>query len=280
MRYHAASMSPETAEELLERERRFHDGWACETAAAEVRVRAAFEAITAPENRLILELMGDLREKRVLDLGSGLGEAATYFALQGARVTATDLSPEMCALARETARRHGVALDTIATAVERLEVPEASFDLAYGANLLHHVSDLDRTLAAVARVLRPGGRCFFWDPLAYNPVINVYRRMASEVRTSDESPLRFRVLDLFRKHFTDVRHREFWLTTLALFVKYYLVDRVHPNADRYWKRILDESPRTIGWWFLPLQRLDGVLLRLPLVRRLAWNTVIWARKTA
>jgi SAM-dependent methyltransferase len=273
-------MNPKAAEDVLERERRFHDGWAASAAAPEVRVRAAFEAITAPENRLILRLMGDLRDRQVLDLGSGLGEAATYFALQGARVTATDLSPEMCALARETARQQGVSIETIATAAERLDVPESSFDLVYGANLLHHVSDLDRTLAAVARALRPGGHCYFWDPLAYNPVINVYRRMATAVRTRDESPLRFEVLDLFRRHFVDVRHREFWLGTQVLFLKYYLVDRVHPNADRYWKRILDESPRTIGWWFLPLQRVDGFLLRLPLVRRLAWNTVIWARKTA
>jgi 2-polyprenyl-3-methyl-5-hydroxy-6-metoxy-1,4-benzoquinol methylase len=271
-------MGRDTAEDVLERERRFHDGWASGTEATAVRVRAAFEAITAPENRLILRLMGDLRDRRVLDLGSGLGEAATYFALQGARVTATDLSPEMCALAQETARRHGVTIDAVATPVERLSVPEASFDLVYGANLLHHVSDLDATLAAVARALRPGGRCFFWDPLAYNPAINVYRRMATAVRTSDERPLRFEVLALFRRHFADVRHREFWLTTLLLFAKYYLVDRVHPNADRYWKRILDETPRTIGWWFLPLQRVDGALLSLPLVRRLAWNMVVWARK--
>jgi len=82
----------------------------------------------------------------------------------------------MCALARETARQHGVAIEAVATPVERLDVLEASFDLVYGANLLHHVSDLEGTLAAVARALRPGGRCFFWDPLAYNPVITVYRR--------------------------------------------------------------------------------------------------------
>jgi SAM-dependent methyltransferase len=186
----------------------------------------------------------------------------------------------MCALAAETARRHGAGIETIATPVERLDVPEGSFDLVYGANLLHHVADIDSTLAAVRRALRPGGRCFFWDPLAYNPAINVYRRIATAVRTSDERPLRFEVLSLFRRHFVGVRHREFWLTTLVLFAKYYLVDRVHPNAERYWKRILDEDPARIGWWFSPLQRADDLLLRLPLVRRLAWNTVIWAERKA
>jgi ubiquinone/menaquinone biosynthesis C-methylase UbiE len=268
------------SEGVFERERRFHDAWASGTGVPDVRVRAAFEAITAPENRFILQRMGDLAGRRLLDLGSGLGESAVYFALRGASVTATDISPEMCALARGSARRHGVGIETIATPVERLEVPEASFDLAYGANLLHHVADLDSTLAAVRRALRPDGRCFFWDPLAYNPAINVYRLMATEVRTSDERPLRFSVLDVFRRHFVAVGHREFWLTTLLLFVKYYLVDRVHPNAARYWKRILDEDPARIGWWFSPLQRADDVLLRLPLVRRLAWNTVIWAERPA
>jgi 2-polyprenyl-3-methyl-5-hydroxy-6-metoxy-1,4-benzoquinol methylase len=268
------------SESVFERERRFHDGWAARTGATDVRVRAAFEAITAPENRFILRRMGPLRGLRLLDLGSGLGEAAVYFALQGARVTATDISPEMCALAAETARRHGVEIETFATPVERLDVPEGGYDLAYGANLLHHVADVDVTLGAVRRALRPGGRCFFWDPLAYNPAIDLYRRMATAVRTEDEHPLDFSVLSLFRRHFVDVRHREFWLTTLLLFAKYYLVDRVHPNAERYWKRILDEDPARIGWWFVPLQRADGVLLRLPLVRRLAWNTVIWAARPA
>jgi SAM-dependent methyltransferase len=271
-------MVPEPSEGVFERERRFHDGWAAGTPVPKVRVRPAFEALTAPENRFILGLLGDLQGRRVLDIGSGLGESATYFALRGARVTATDISDEMCRLCRETARAHGVSIEAVVTPAERLDVPAGNFDIVYGANLLHHLTDIDGTLAAVRRALSPAGRCVFWDPLAYNPVINVYRAMATRVRTTDERPLRFEVLDLFERHFAGVGHREFWLTTLLLFVKYYAVDRVHPNADRYWKRILDEDPGRIGWWFSPLQRLDDVLLRLPLVRRLAWNTVIWGEK--
>jgi SAM-dependent methyltransferase len=266
------------AEDVFERERAFHDAWASAAASVELPVERAFESLTSPENRLIVALMGDLDGRRVLDLGSGLGEAAVYFALRGARVTATDISPEMCARSREAARARGVSIDTVVTPVERLDVEEGAFDVAYGANLLHHVGDLDATLEAVRRSLKPGGRCYFWDPLAYNPVINVYRRMATEVRSPDERPVTFAVLDAFRRHFVGVRHREFWLATLVLFVKYYAIDRVHPNASRYWKRILEEDPRRIGWWFRPLEALDAVLLRLPLVRRLAWNTVIWAER--
>lgn len=272
--------NPRDLESILHKERAFHDSWASGVSPGEVAVKAAFENLTAPENRLILSLMGKIEGLRLLDLGSGLGESAIYFALQGAQVTATDISPEMCELCRRAGREHGIELEAIATPVEELRVPEGSYDLVYGANLLHHVSDIDATLAAVRRALRPGGRCFFWDPLAYNPVINVYRRMATRVRTEDERPLRFEVLDTFRRHFVNVGHREFWLSTLVIFLKYYLVDGIHPNASRYWKRILEEDPRRLRWWFGPLQALDAVLLRLPLVRRLAWNMVVFAERPA
>jgi len=264
----------------LQKERAFHDSWASGVSPREVAVKAAFESLTAPENRFILAKMGNLQGLRVLDLGSGLGESAIYFALQGAKVTATDISPEMCELCRRAAREHGVELDAIATPVEELRVPEAAFDIVYGANLLHHVTDIEATLVAVRRALRPGGRCFFWDPLAYNPVINVYRRMATRVRTEDERPLRFEVLQTFRRHFSNVGHREFWLATLLIFLKYYLLDGIHPNASRYWKRILEEDERRLRWWFAPLQTLDAALLRLPLVRRLAWNMVVFGERTA
>ena len=267
-------------DEVFARERDFHDEWARSVAAEEVDVTAAFESLTAPENRFLLSLMGDLEGRRVLDLGSGLGESATYFALRGAQVTATDISPRMCALARETASAHGVEIEAIATPVERLEVPAASYDIVYGANLLHHVQDVAGTLDAVHRALKPGGRCFFWDPLAYNPAINVYRRMATQVRTVDEHPMTFEIVEMLRKRFVDVGHREFWLASMALFLKYYFVDRLDPNKVRYWKRILREDPARIGWWFRPLQRLDAAALRLPLVRRLAWNIAVWGTRPA
>ena len=98
------------------------------------------------------------------------------------------------------------------------------------------------------------------------------------MRTEDERPLRFSDLKYFRRLFREVQHREFWLSTLLIFLKYFLIDRVDPNSDRYWKRILRESPSLIGWWFGPLRRLDDLLLRLPPCQFLAWNMVIWGRK--
>lgn len=273
----ASSVVASGAPEVLLSERAFHDAWAIQTATEAVLVDESFEHFAALENHFILQLMGPLEGRRILDVGSGLGESAVYFAKQGAQVTATDVSPGMLDRCEQLAAEHGTSLETRLCPAEDLQVSKGNFDLVYGANVLHHVTDLDSTLRGVHAALKPGGHFFFWDPLAYNPAINVYRRIANRVRTPDEHPLRMSVLRDFRRYFCDVQHREFWLSALMLFGKYCLLDRIHPNEDRYWKRIYKE-PASTRWWFVPLARLDEVLLRLPLLNRLAWNTVIWGRK--
>jgi len=257
----------------------FHDQWAQETPLAKIAVPEAFEAPTAVENRTILALMGDLRGKYLLDVGAGLGESSVYFALLGADVTALDLSPGMVDCAMALGRAHGVSIRGVVQSGERLEVPEEHFDIVYVANTIHHVTDKDLLFRQIHRALKPGGRFFSYDPIAYNPVIEIYRRMATKVRTENEAPLTFGDVEIARKYFPNLQHREFWILTLALFLKYYLIDRVHPNSERYWKKILLETPRTL-WWWTPLELADRWLTRLPLVRRLAWNMVMWGEKPA
>lgn len=269
------NMAPDTS--THQREIAFHDAWARGTPLDDVQVRQSFEAPTALENRFILSNMGDLRGKRLLDIGAGLGESSVYFALQGAHVTMTDISPGMVQTGRELARKYGVEIEGIVTNVEALSIPADTFDFVYIANTIHHVRDRDALFRKIHWALKPGGFFFSYDPLTYNPAINLYRQIATEVRTEDEAPLRVTDLWLARKYFPKVQHREFWIATLLLFAKYYAVNRVHPNHDRYWKRILRETPGSLRWW-MPLRAIDAALTRLPLLRWMAWNMVMWGEK--
>jgi len=262
---------------LHHREAGFHDAWALATELTEIRIHECFEAPTAIENRFILRRMGSLAGTKILDIGAGLGESSVYFALQGADVTSVDISPHMVETVVKLGGTHGVNIRGIVAPGEDLKVPPEEFDYVYVANTIHHVGDREGLFEQIHRTLKPGGRFFSIDPIAYNPVINIYRKLATQTRTEDESPLTLEDIDRARRFFPDLQHREFWVASLLLFIKYYAVDGVHPNQDRYWKRILKESQRSL-WWWIPLRALDGVLTRLPLVRYLSWNTVMWGTK--
>jgi SAM-dependent methyltransferase len=260
------------------RERQFHDQWASAIDPRQVPVLETFNASTSPEARWLANSMGGLAGKRVLELGSGAGEGAVYFALQGARVTATDLSPGMVDVIDRVAALHGVTVETKICSAEDLSAfPEASFDVVYAANLLHH-ANIANCLEQVRRVLKDGGMACFYDPVAHNPLINIYRRMATEVRTEDEHPIRRQDMHLFEERFRKVRKRFFWCTTLLIFVKFYLIDRIHPNQDRYWKRVLVREPE-LRRTYLALERIDRVLLRLfPFLGWWCWNIAIVVEK--
>lgn len=260
-----------------EREAAFHDIWASSTRLEDVLVRESFEAPTALENQFIISQIGPLAGKSLLDIGSGLGESSVYFALQGAKVTIVDISPEMVATAQSLGRKFGVELQGIVSGAEDLNLPAESYELIYIANTIHHIHDRVLLFAQMSSALKPGGRFFSYDPLAYNPLINIYRRMATAVRTPDESPLTKADVRLAQKYFSNVQHREFWISTLFLFVKYYLFDGVHPNQERYWKRILRETSASL-WWWKPLTALDKMLTRIPGIRWLAWNIVMSGEK--
>src|SRR4051812_41880277 len=136
------------------RERDFHDEWAASIEPHDVPVIETFSASTSPEPRWLVEQMGPLAGKRVLELGSGAGEGAVYFALQGARVVATDISPGMLDVVDRVAELHGVRVERQTCPAEDLSAfADGSFDVVYGANVLHHV-DIARCLDEVKRVLK------------------------------------------------------------------------------------------------------------------------------
>lgn len=260
-------------QQRIEREAAFHDEWAASIDPATTLVDETFTAPTAVENQYILEQFGPLRGKRILDYGCGAAEAGTYFAKQGAKVVGVDVSPGMLDVAKRLAERHGTSIEVRQVTGSAIPADAGEFDLIYGNGVLHHV-DLSRAKPELARVLKPSGKACFIEPLTYNPVIEVYRRIADTVRTPDEHPLSFPDIDGFRAHFDDVSHREFWLSTLAIFLRFYLWERVDPKTERYWKKIYTDAERLRGF-FTPLRRFDDILLsRLPVLGRLCWNTVI------
>lgn len=252
--------------------------WALSSSPEAVNVSGSWSNLGSPESYWISQVLGDVSGLNVLELGTGLGEGAVYFASLGAQVTATDISPEMLNVTRAVARQHNVELRTaVASATNLQAFADSSFDIVYAANLLHHV-DIQRCISEIHRVLRPGGIMATWDPLQYNPIINVYRGKASSMRTPDEHPLTRADLRLIKEQFDRCEVRFFWLTALMIFIRFYFIDRLSPNKVRYWKLVVERQSKHAG--FLKLShRLDRVLLLLlPPIKWLAWNVAVVAVK--
>ena len=260
-------------------EEHFHDQWAKSVSIDDIDVVAQFQGITSPEYKAVMHAIPDIKNKKVLNLGCGLGEEAVYLTLSGANVTAIDISQEMLNTTKKLAARYGVSkkITYYKMSAEDLKFRDNTFDAVVGCNILHHVH-IKKTITEIKRVLKPNGVAVFSEPLIYNPIINIYRVLADKVRTDEEHPLYMEDIAQIKAVFPNTTHREFHLLTLLIFIWFYLAERQHPNKARYWKKIISEADK-YKFAFRCLYTVDKkVLLLLPFLRKYCWVSVIAAKK--
>lgn len=237
----------------IDREREFHD--VRFTDDSERASTGKFYAAVSSAQRQYREAVLRQVDGDCLEYGCGTGALAFDLSAQGCRSSAIDISPVAIAEAQRSAEERKLDVSFHEMNAEAMTFENDSFDLVYGSGILHHL-DMDRATAEVIRVLRPGGRAVFLEPLGYNPLINAYRRVTPEMRTVDEHPLLRHDLDLIR----------------SLSATY--------SVDFHGLAALAASPfvtRSFGDRLVEiLQRVDDKLLSLPGVGLLAWMVVIEA----
>lgn len=110
-------------------------------------------------------------DMRVLDVATGRGEVAVLAALAGAVVHAADIGPALAKAARRNATQAGVTISTGVADMRDLAGLPADFDLVLGCAALHHLDKdgVRRAVAAAVRVLVPGGRALFLEPIENVP---------------------------------------------------------------------------------------------------------------
>ncbi len=261
---------------INEHEREFYNDWAKKVDSSKIDVRKFFDSSTCPENKFLISHMQNIKGSLILDLGCGAGENSVYFTLKGANCIATDYSDGMLHVVDELAANYNVKVKTQVVDAMKIPFPDNTFDFVYIANTLHHV-DFDKCTKEIYRVLKKGGKMLSWDPLMHNPVINVYRRMATKVRTEDEHPLNINVAKKLSTFFSKVEYDTFWFATLWIFVRFYLIEKVHPNDEPYWKKIISDEER-LRSRYLRLEKIDTFLKKIPFLKRYAWNIAIVATK--
>ncbi len=125
------------------------------------KMRRSVEGLAgAPEWPSIRRLLPDLHGLRVVDLGCGYGWFCRWARENGAaELLGIDVSERM--LTRARSMTSDSAVTYLRADLEELDLPEASFDLAYSSLAFHYVVNLRGLFAAIRRALVPGGRLVF-----------------------------------------------------------------------------------------------------------------------
>ncbi len=210
-----------------------------------------------------LPKLGDLRGKRVLELGTGTGGTATLLAKRGAAVIGIDLLPFRLTEAQARAKEHNVAgaVDVALMDAMHLAFPDNVFDVIISKSVLVFT---EHTQAAKEcyRVLKPGGTAIFMENMRHHPMVWLYRKMF--LKYSGKLHY-FSAADIaaFGAAFDRFTHREFHLSAVSALL---------------WQKYL-RVPRLYKWHFRLLKTLDTALLRcLPFLNRFCWITAMVCEK--
>lgn len=195
------------------------------------------------------------RDRDVLEYGCGDTKNFVTLASIAKDLKAIDISDT--AIERLKSENNSDNVELLVMDAMKMTFADNSFDLVFGSGIIHHL-DTETSAREVARVLRPGRKAIFWEPLGLNPVINAYRRMTPETRTPDEHPLVPKDFAIMGKYFKTVEIEYYGLSTLAT-----VPFRNRKGAQRS---------------FNIARKIDKVLFAMPGVKNIAWFALIAATK--
>jgi ubiquinone/menaquinone biosynthesis C-methylase UbiE len=131
------------------------------------RFYECWSPITSQAIGALLDAVHVGQGSRILDVGTGAGDAAGYAVERGAEATGVDVAAAMVEIA---ARRNPQATFIQAAATE-LPFADCSFDAVVGNNVIQHIGEPGRAARELERVLTPGGRIALssWDAPERSP---------------------------------------------------------------------------------------------------------------
>lgn len=109
-----------------------------------------------------LHLWSEKRNKKLLDLGAGIGRHSLLFAKNGFDVTAFDFSKEGLDKIENFADQLNLEIDLVNGNMNRLPFASQSFDFVIAYNSIYHTDyeGLIRTIYEIRRVLKANGEAF------------------------------------------------------------------------------------------------------------------------
>lgn len=194
----------------------------------------------------------------ILDYGCGIGSSAQKVVnFNPKKITGIDISEVSIDKAKDKAKQLKVDIDYKVDNCEKTIFSNNCFDLVYGAGILHHLQ-IEKCFDEIHRILKPGGRLTFIEPLGTNPLINLYRKLTPKSRSVDEHPFVEKDFKYINEKFNNVRIKYYGFCTLIFYPFY-----SSPEKSKLFKI---------------LTKIDQYLFKLKIFRLFAWSVLITAGK--
>jgi SAM-dependent methyltransferase len=177
--------------------------------------------------KLLNSIMSTAKDKHVLEIGSESWKSWIDFKdhspkeLYCINISQTELSK---GIKSKNLMELNNKIDFILMDAHLLGFKNNSYDMIYGASILHHLN-IERVLNEIHRVLRPGGTFLFLEPLIYNPLGQFVRLMTPNYRTPDEKPLGIKEINLMKNYFTINLYCFQFIEPIFSMVSYYLINK-------------------------------------------------------
>lgn len=163
--------------------------------------RHAFFYSYKREKKILNRLLGDFNGKNVLEIGSYTWVAWFNKNTKPEKLTCINISE----VALESGKKHAgtkqFPVELHLMDANNLTFEDESFDIVFGGAILHHL-DIEKSIEHIHRVLKPGGKIVFLEPLNMNPLYKIYRKFNPHERTPDEHALVSKDFRFIRKKFT------------------------------------------------------------------------------
>ena len=175
-------------------------------------------------------LLGDIRNKTVVDLGCGTGINMVPLSKRGADVIGIDLSPDLIQHALQRIVSTNIKGRALIGSAYDTGFDNESVDVIFCAALVHHL-DILRVRQEMRRILKKGGFVILYEPVRFSKFYDRLRKMLpSQSDVSDfEHPLTMLELNCICETFVREEQRLFRLPFAA--ISHRLFDR--PSAPCY-----------------------------------------------
>tara|TARA_B100001057_G_scaffold420100_1_gene440277 strand:- start:2131 stop:2874 length:744 start_codon:yes stop_codon:yes gene_type:complete len=198
------------------------------------------------------------KDSEVLDYGCGVGNSLKrVIEYKPKKITGIDISEISIKKAENSIQNFNTNVELLVDNCEKTSFKDSSFNLVYGTGILHHLN-ITMCLDEIHRILKPGGKFLFIEPLGTNPVINLYRKFTPKSRSIDEHPLVNRDFKLMQNKFGKMKVKYYGFLTLIFFLIYST-----PENSKIFKF---------------LKNIDQFLFKFKIFKKLAWSVLIVAEK--